>query len=58
MTESVKLKKKSQKSLFKIFCFKNSDTRKIKDLQKHSSKEIHVTLQSENIKHKPFQFIP
>ena len=58
MTESVKLKKNSQKSLFEIFCFKNSDTRKIKDLQKHSNKEIHVTLQSENIKDKFFQFIP
>ena len=58
MTESVKLKKNSQKSLFEIFCFKNSDTRKIMDLQKHSNKEIHVTLQSENIKHKFFQFIP
>ena len=31
---------------------------KIKDSQKHPNKEIQVTLQSDNTKHKPFQFIP
>ena len=58
MTEKAKLKNTSQKYLLKIFCFNTSVTRKIKNLQKHSSKEIHVTLQSDNFKHKPFQFIP
>ena len=57
MTESAKLKKTSQKSLFKI-SFNNSCTRNINGLQKHSSKEIHVTLQSDSTKHKTFQFIP
>ena len=57
MTESEKLKKTSQKSLFKI-CFNKSGTRKIKDLQKHPNKEIYLTLQSDNTKHKPFEFIP
>ena len=57
MTESAKLKK-TQKFLFKIFCFNNSGTRKIKDLQKNSNKEIHVTLQRDNTKNKPLQFIP
>ena len=51
MTESGKFKKKtSLKSLFKILCFNNSGTRKIKDLLKHSVKEIYVTIQSD--KHK------
>ena len=51
MTESGKFKKKtSRKSLFKILCFNNSGTRKIKDLLKHSVKEIYVTIQSD--KHK------
>ena len=60
MTESAKLKKCSQKSLFKNFSFNNSGTREIQDFHKHSNsnKEIHVTLQSGNTKHKPFQFIP
>ena len=58
MTEIAKLEKKLLKSLFKIFCFNNSGTGKIKDLQKHSTKEIHVTFQSGNTKYKPFQFIP
>ena len=49
------LEKSSQKSLFKIFCFNNSGTRKMKDLQKHSNKEIHVALQSDNTKRKYFQ---
>ena len=49
--------KTSQKLFFKIFCFNNSGTRNIKDLQKHSNKEIYVTLQSDNTTHKPFQFI-
>ena len=58
MTESAKLKNNFQKSLFKIFCFNNSGIRKIKHLQKNSNKRIHVILQSENTKHKLFQFIP
>ena len=41
-----------------IFCFTNSGIRKIKELQKHYNKEIHVSLQSDYTKHKPFQFIP
>ena len=49
--------KTSQKPFFKIFCFNNIGTRKIKDLQKHSNKEIDVTLQSDNTTQKPFQFI-
>ena len=28
------------------------------EFQKQSNKEIHITLQSNNSKHKPFQFIP
>ena len=36
-----------QKSLFKIFCFINNVTRKIKALQNLSNKEMHVTLQSD-----------
>ena len=59
MNEGAKLKKKvSQESLFKIFCFNNSGTRKIKNLQKHYNKRNSCTLHSENIKHTPFQFIP
>ena len=60
MTESPRLEKKLLKNtfLFKIFWFNNSGTREIKDLQKHSNKETHVTLQSDNTKHKSFQFIP
>ena len=41
----------------KIFCFNNSDTREIKDLSNFSKKEIHVTFQSDNTKHRPCQFI-
>ena len=51
-------KKAFQKSLFKIFSFNNNGTRKIKDLQNHSNKEIHVTLQFDNTKHKPFEMMP
>ena len=58
MTQKLKLKKNSRKSLFKIHCCSNSGARKIQDLQKHSSKKIHVTLQPDYSKHKPFQFIP
>ena len=55
MTGSAKLGKKLFKnSLFKIFCFNNSVTRKIKDLQNLSNKEIHVTLESDNTKTGPF----
>ena len=57
MIESAK-KKACQKSIFKIFCFNNSGTRKIKDLQKDSSNKTRVNLQSDNTKHKHFQFIP
>ena len=56
MTKIATLKKNFK--IFRIFCFNNSDTRKIKDLQKYSNKEIRVTLQSDNTKHKPSQFIP
>ena len=56
MTKIATLKKNFK--IFRIFCFNNSDTRKIKDLQKYSNKEIQVTLQSDNTKHKPSQFIP
>ena len=41
-------KNASQKSLSKIFCFNNSNVRKIKSLQKYSNKEIHITIQSNN----------
>ena len=50
-------KETSQKPLLKIFSFKTSGTTKIKDLQKLSNKEIHITLQSDNTKDKSFQFI-
>ena len=47
----------SQRLEAQIFCFNNSGTRKIKNLQNFPNTEIHVTLQSDNTKHKPFQFI-
>ena len=53
-----KIKKEtSRKSLLKIFCFSNSVTRKIKDLQNLSNKEIHIILQSDNTEYRPFQFV-
>ena len=36
----------SQKSLFKIFCYNNNVTRKVKDFQKLSNKEIYLSIQS------------
>ena len=50
-------KETSEKYRFKIFCFNNSATRKKKDLQKLSNKEVHFNVQSDNTKHKPFNFI-
>ena len=48
----------SQKSLLKIFCYNNKVTRKVKDFQKLSNKEIYLSLQSSSIKYnKPFKFI-
>ena len=41
-----------QKSLFKIFCYNNQGTKKVKDFQKLSNKEIYFTLQSNNTKSK------
>ena len=48
----------SQKSLLKTFYYNNNGTRKLKDFQKLSNKEIYLTLQSSSTKHnKPFKFI-
>ena len=48
----------SQKSLLKIFCYNNKVTRKVKDFQKLSNKEIYLSLQSNSAKYnKPFKFI-
>ena len=48
----------SQKSLLKIFCYNNKVTRKVKDFQKLSNKEIYLSLQSDSAKYnKPFKFI-
>ena len=48
----------SQKNLFKIFIYKNKVTRKVKDFQKLSNKEIYFTFQSNSTKcNKPFKFI-
>ena len=48
----------SQKSLLKIFCYNNKVTRKVKDFQKLSKKEIYFTLQSNSTKYnKPFELI-
>ena len=41
----------SQKSLLKIFCYKNKYTRTIKDFKKFSNKEIYLTLQSNSTKY-------
>ena len=56
MTKSAKLGKKLPKNPSSSF-YEQSGTKKIKDLQNLSNKEIHVTRQSENTKHRPFQFI-
>ena len=49
----------SQKSLLKTFCYKNKVTRKIKDFQNLSDKEICLSLQFNSIKYnRPFKFIP
>ena len=48
----------SQKSLVEIFCYYNKVTRKVKDFQKLSYKEIYFTIQSNITKYnKPFKFI-
>ena len=48
----------SQKSLLKIFDYSNKVTRKVKDFQKLSNKEIYLSLQSNSAKYnKPFKFI-
>ena len=48
----------SQKSLFKIFCYNNNVTRKVKDFQKLSNKEIYLSIQSNSAKYnKYFKFI-
>ena len=59
MAGSAELEKKLLKNLSLRFSVlsKKSVTRKIKNLQKLSNKEIHVTLQFDNSKHRPFQFI-
>ena len=50
MTGSTKLKKKtSQKSLFKILCFNNKGTMKIKDFKNLSNKDTYFTCQYNNI---------
>ena len=47
-----------QKSLSKIFFYNNKVTRKVKDFQKLSNKEIYLSLQSNSAKYnKPFKFI-
>ena len=47
----------SQKSLLKIFCYNKKVTRKVKDFQKLSNKEIYLSLQSNSAKYnKTFKF--
>ena len=49
----------SQKSLLKTFCYINKVTRKIKDFQNLSDKEIYLSFQFNSVKYnKPFKFIP
>ena len=46
----------SQKSILKNFCVNNKVTRKVKDFQKLSNKEIYLSLQSNSAKYnKPFK---
>ena len=40
----------SQKSILKIFCYNSKVTRKVKDFQKLSNKEIYFNLQSKSAK--------
>ena len=48
----------SQKSQLKIFYYNNKVTRKVKDFQKLSNKEIYFNLSSNSTKYnKPFKFI-
>ena len=48
----------SRKSLLKIFCSNNEVSRKVKEFQKLSNKEIYLSLQSNSAKYnKPFKFI-
>ena len=50
--------KTSQKALLKHFCHNIKVTRKVKDFQKLSNKEIYFTIQSNSTKYnKPFKFI-
>ena len=49
--------KSSQKFLLKTFHYNNKGTRKVKDFQNLSDKEIYFTLQSNSTKYsKPFKF--
>ena len=50
-------KETSQKPLFKIFCFNESISRIIKGMQNLSNKENHVTLQNDDAKYRPLQFV-
>ena len=48
----------SRKSFFKIYCYNNKVTRKVKDFQKHSNKEIYFAPQPNSTKYnKPLKFI-
>ena len=48
----------SQKPLLKIFCYNNKVTKKVKDFQKLSNKEIYLSLRSNTAKYnKPFKLI-
>ena len=58
--DSIRLLKNetSQESLLKVFYFNNRGTRKIKNFQKLSNKDIYFTLQNNNEDYnKPFKFI-
>ena len=58
MTGSAKLEKKLLKNPSARFSvLTKALLGKKKDLQNVSNKDIHVTLQSDNTKHRPFQFI-
>ena len=53
-----KIRKKPREFFVKISCLDNKGTRKIKDLQKLSNKEIYFSFQSNNTKYiKPFEFV-
>ena len=52
------LKNKTQESLLKVFYFNNRGTKKVKNLQKLSNKDIYFTLQNDNEDYnRPFKFI-